>query len=111
MRGVNKTTHIGRLGGDPETRYTSTGKTLAEFSLAVTQFNGDTLWLKVTCWGKTAEFASEYLKKGDLVYVDGRLDESSWEDKEGNRRSRMFITANEVNVLSSKRDKKEDLGI
>jgi single-strand DNA-binding protein len=95
MSGVNKVIILGRLGGDPEIKYTPGGDAIANFSVATSDTWKDkntgekkekTEWHRIVAWGRTAEIADEYLKKGDLTYIEGKLQTRSWEDKEGNKR-------------------------
>ena len=91
---VNKAILIGRLGNDPELRYTPGGKAVVSFSLATNerwtgqdgQRNESTTWHNIVAWGKQAEIMKEYLAKGREVYVEGRIDNRSYEDKEGNKK-------------------------
>ncbi|AEK58747.1 single-strand binding protein [Acidithiobacillus caldus SM-1] len=91
MAGVNKTIHLGYLGKDPELRYTPSGKAVAHLSLATTETFKDrdgnkqerTEWHNIVLWGRTAEIAGEYLKKGSMAYIEGRLQTRKWTDKEG----------------------------
>ncbi|MGB0839605.1 MAG: single-stranded DNA-binding protein [Chitinophagales bacterium] len=102
MSSLNKVMLIGRLGGDPEAQYFDNG-TKASFTLATNRRyknrDGQTIeetdWHRVVIWGKLAGIAIEYLKKGSLVYVEGRLQTRSWEDQSGNKR---YVT--EVNALN-----------
>lgn len=88
---VNRVILIGRLGKDPEIKYTPSGTALATFSLATDENRKDadgnrqtvTEWHNLVLWGKQAEIAAEYLKKGRLIYVEGRLQTRSWEDAQG----------------------------
>ena len=92
--GVNKAILIGRLGKDPELKYTPSGKAVASFSLATNerwtgqdgQKNESTTWHNIVAWGKQAEIMKEYLAKGKQVYIEGRIDNRSYEDKEGNKK-------------------------
>jgi single-strand DNA-binding protein len=88
MPALNRVQLIGRLGKDPEGKYTPTGKKVAHFSLAVSQrwtSNGEskeyTEWVNVEAWGRLGEVCQEYLKKGSLVYLEGRLKTEKYEDK------------------------------
>jgi single-strand DNA-binding protein len=91
---VNKVILIGRLGKDPELKYTPGGKAVCNFSLATSerwtgqdgQKNESTTWHNIVSWGKQAEVMKEYLRKGREVYLEGRIDNRSYEDKEGNKR-------------------------
>ncbi len=92
MPALNRVQLIGRLGKDPESKYTPSGKRVAHFSLAVSQHwkaNGETKeyteWVNVETWGRLGEVCQEYLKKGSLVYVEGRLKTEKYEDKGENK--------------------------
>lgn len=92
MPALNRVQLIGRLGKDPESKYTPTGKRVTHFSIAVSQrwkANGETKeyteWVNVEAWGRLGEVSQEYLKKGSLVYVEGRLKTEKYEDKGENR--------------------------
>ncbi|MBN2119240.1 MAG: single-stranded DNA-binding protein [Anaerolineales bacterium] len=92
MPALNRVQLIGRLGKDPESKYTPTGKRVTHFSIAVSQrwkANGETReyteWVNVEAWGRLGEVSQEYLKKGSLVYVEGRLKTEKYEDKGENR--------------------------
>ncbi len=86
---VNKAILVGRLGRDPETRYTSGGQAVANFTLATDETYKDragerqkrTEWHRIVLWGKLAEITQQYLKKGMLVYIEGRIQTRQWEDK------------------------------
>jgi len=88
MPALNRVQLIGRLGKDPESKYTPTGKKVAHFSLAVSQrwkSSGETKeyteWVNIEAWGRLGEVCQEYLKKGSLVYLEGRLKTEKYEDK------------------------------
>ncbi len=106
---INKVILVGHLGRDPEVRYTPAGDAVADVSLATTESikdkNGErsekTEWHNLVLWRAQAEFAKEYLKKGQLVYVEGRLQNRQWEDKEGQKRSRSEIQVNQIVTLGS----------
>ena len=91
---VNKAILIGNLGKDPELRYTPSGKAVATFSIATTerwtgqdgQKNESTTWHNIVAWGKQAEVIKEYLSKGRQIYVEGRIVNRSYDDKDGNKR-------------------------
>ena len=91
---INKAILIGRLGKDPEMKYTPSGTAVASFSLATNysvkdedgNFTDKTDWHNIVVFGRRAEFAGEYLGKGRLVYVEGRIQTRSWEDQNGNKR-------------------------
>src|SRR5438105_1963433 len=108
-RTLNRVQLIGRLGGDPQMRYTSTGTAVATFSLATNrQWQGkdgnlqeETDWHSIVTWEKLAQMCSEYLTKGRLVYVEGRLQTRSWE-AEGQTRYKTEIVASDVLFLDPK---------
>lgn len=110
--GVNKAILIGNLGQDPEVRHTPSGSAATSFSIATTrsykdksgQKQDETQWHKVITWGKLAEFCGEYLSKGRSVYIEGRIEYRTWEDKEGNKRNTTEIVADTVNFVGSKND-------
>ena len=91
---VNKVILIGRLGKDPDLRYTPGGKAVASFTLATNerwsgqdgQKKESTTWHNIVAWGRTAEVLKEYLRKGSEIYIEGRIDNRSWDDKEGKKR-------------------------
>jgi single-strand DNA-binding protein len=106
---------IGRVGRDPETRYTGSGVAVANFSLATTEKykdkNGEkqekTVWWKLTAWGKLAEIVQSYVVKGQLIMVAGTGDNREWTDKEGQKRTSFEVRVNEMKMLS-KSDKKAE---
>jgi single-strand DNA-binding protein len=112
MASLNKVILIGNLGKDPETRYTSTGSPVTNFSIATTEKwtskDGNkeekTEWHRVVTFGKQAEICSEYLSKGRQVYVEGRLQTRSWDDKDGNKRYTTEIVAHQVLMLGKRDD-------
>lgn len=107
---VNKVILVGRLGRDPETRYTSGGHAVANFSVATDESykdrNGErqkrTEWHKIVVWGKQAEIAQQYLKKGSLVFIEGRIQSREWQDKEGQKRTAFEIVANNFRMLGGR---------
>ena len=109
---VNKAILIGNLGADPELRYTPSGRAVATFRLATTERwvgqNGEsnerTIWHNIVVWGKQAETAKEYLKKGRQVYVEGRIVNRSYDDKEGNKRYVSEIVAQNIRFLGTRAD-------
>ena len=108
-RGLNKVMLIGRLGSDPEIRYTQDGTPVANFSLATDspikrgdQWETETEWHRIVAWRRLAEICSEYLGKGRLIYVEGRLRTRSWEDRDGNKRWTTEIIARDIQMLESK---------
>jgi len=108
---VNKVILVGRLGRDPETRYTSGGQAVTNFTLATDETfksragerQKRTEWHRIVLWGKLAEIAQQYLKKGMLVYVEGRLQTRQWEDKrDGQKRQTTEIVGNVMRMLTSR---------
>ena len=107
---VNKVILVGRLGRDPETRYTGGGQAVANFSMATDESykdkNGErqkrTEWHKIVVWSKLAEIAQQYLKKGSLLYLEGRLQTREWQDKEGQKRTSFEIVANNFRMLGGR---------
>ena len=104
---INCCTFIGRLGRDPEIRYTAAGKAVASFSLACSEGKGDnerTEWINVVAWEKLADICAQYLAKGSLVYISGRMQTRKWQDKDGGARYTTEIIAQTLRMLSSKND-------
>ncbi len=102
---LNSVHLIGRLGKDPELRYTPAGNPVAHFSLAVDDSykkDAPPLWINIVVWNKPAEACHEFLKKGSLVFVGGRLSIRAWEDKDGARHTATEVIANTVQFLDSK---------
>jgi len=109
---VNKVILVGRLGKDPEVKYTPSGAPVAKFSLATDESFKDrtgekqqhTEWHNIVAWNKLAEICGEYLTKGKLVYIEGRIRSHQWEDQSGNKRTAYEIIANSMQMLGSKTD-------
>ncbi len=106
---MNSAVIVGRAGQDSETKYFESGKVRTTFSLAVSRWDSKTKsevtdWFNVDVWDKQAEFAGEYVKKGRLVAVDGRIAINKWNDASGEERQRYLIIANNVRLLGSKKD-------
>jgi single-strand DNA-binding protein len=109
---VNKVILVGRLGRDPETRYTGGGQAVANFSVATDETyrdkNGErqkrTEWHKIVVWGKQAEIAQQYLKKGSLIFIEGRIQSREWQDKEGQKRTSFEIVASSFRMLGGRGD-------
>lgn len=106
---MNSAVIVGRAGQDPEIKYFESGKVKTSFSLAVGRWDPKTKaevtdWFSVDVWDKQAEFAGEYVKKGRLVAIDGRISVNKWQDASGDERQRFIINANNVRLLGSKRD-------
>lgn len=102
-KSVNQVILLGRLTRDVELRTTTTGKNVAELSLAVDRGNDEADFFDVVAWDKTAELLSQYTQKGSKVLVQGRLRQEGWDDKEtGKKRSKVVVTAFDVTFLDSK---------
>lgn len=99
---------MGRLARDPEMRQTTTGKSVASFTIACDRgrrdANGQSVcdWMNIVAWDKTAEFVCKYFQKGSMIAVDGRLQSRSYQDKNGQNRIAVEIVANNVNFCGSK---------
>ena len=110
MASLNKVLLIGNLGADPEIRYMPSGDAIANLRIATTDTwkdkGGDkqerTEWHRVALFGKLAEIAGEYLKKGSAVYIEGRIQTRKWQDKEGQERYTTEIVANEMKMLGGR---------
>ena len=110
MASVNKVILIGNLGKDPETRYLPSGDAVTNFSIATTEKwknkSGEqqehTEWHRISMFGKVAEIAGEYLKKGSPVYVEGRIRTRKWQDKEGQDKYSTEIVADRMQLLGSR---------
>ncbi|MGA9567193.1 MAG: single-stranded DNA-binding protein [Candidatus Korobacteraceae bacterium] len=112
-RGVNKVILLGNLGKDPEVKYTQSGMAVANFSLATSSSVKDkdgnwqdkTEWHNIKAFGRTAEIAGEYLKKGRTVYLEGRIHYDSWDDKEtGQKKYMTQILVNELTLVGGQRE-------
>jgi single-strand DNA-binding protein len=110
-RGINKVILIGHLGADPETKALPSGMAVANVSVATTESFKDkqsnewqerTEWHRVAMFGRLAEVAGEYLRKGSQVYIEGRLRTRKWQDKQGNDRYSTEIVANDMQMLGSR---------
>ena len=104
---VNKVILVGRLGRDPETRYTSGGQAVCNFTMATDEVYKDragerqkrTEWHRIVVWAKLAEICQQYLKKGSLVYIEGRIQSRQWDDRDGNKRTTVEVVANTMKML------------
>ncbi|MCG3202689.1 MAG: Single-stranded DNA-binding protein [Gammaproteobacteria bacterium] len=110
-RGINKVILIGNLGGDPEVKYTASGSAVTNVTIATSENWKDkttgenqerTEWHRVVFFGKLAEIAGEYLRKGSQVYVEGRLQTRKWQDKEGQDRYTTEIVVNDMQMLGGR---------
>ena len=111
MANLNKVMLMGNLTRDPEVRYTPKGTAVAELGLAINRVysaeNGEkreeTTFVDVTLWGRTAEIAGEYLKKGRPVFIEGRLQLDSWDDKQtGQKRSKLKVVGEAMQLIGSR---------
>jgi len=109
---VNKVILVGRLGRDPELKYTPSGAPVAKFSVATDESFKDktgekqehTEWHNIVAWNKLAEICGEYLTKGKLVFIEGSIRSRQWQDQAGNKRTSYEIIANQMQMLGSKAD-------
>ncbi len=113
MASINKVILVGRLGKDPEVKATPSGSTVAKFSLATDERYTDrdgnkqerTEWHNIVAWGKLGEICGQYLRKGKLIYIEGKIRTESWEDKETKvKRYRTDIIADNMQMLDRKGD-------
>lgn len=110
MSGVNKVILVGRLGKDPEVKYTSAGKALCNINMATSnkykdgsgEWKEKTEWHKVVVWGKLAEVCGEYLKKGSQIYMEGSLQTRSW-DKDGETKYATEVVGTTMQMLDSRK--------
>ncbi|HEX7401568.1 MAG TPA: single-stranded DNA-binding protein [candidate division Zixibacteria bacterium] len=117
MRGVNKAILIGNLGKDPEMRYLPSGQAVAKFSLATNAKRKDkngqaqdiTDWHNIVTFGRTAEVCNQYLKKGSPIYVEGRIQTRSYDDRDGNKRWITEIIAQTIQMLGRKGEPEEEV--
>lgn len=117
MASVNRVTLIGHLGKNPETRYLPSGEAVTNFSIATTESWKDkatgekkelTEWHRISTFGRRAEVAAEYLKKGDPVYIEGRIRTRKWQDKEGSDRYSTEIICDQMQFLKGKREASDE---
>lgn len=110
-RGINKVILVGNLGGDPETRYSSSGSAICNITIATSDSWRDkqsgeqqerTEWHRVVMFNKLGEIAGQYLRKGSQVYIEGRLQTRKWQDKSGQDRYTTEIVANEMQMLGGR---------
>ena len=115
MSSVNKVILIGRLGKDPETRYMTNGEAVTNFSIATSETwkdkSGDkqekTEWHNITAYRKLAEIIAQYVKKGSLIYIEGKLQTRKWQDKEGKDRYTTEIIADQMQMLGGKTEQQD----
>lgn len=106
MASVNKVILLGRTGKEPEMRYTGAGKAVANFSIATQEGYGEnksTVWHNIVAFEKTADVVGQYLHKGDMVFIEGRITYRTWDDKEGNKRYATDIVADRIQLLTGKK--------
>ncbi len=111
-------TLIGRLGKDPELKYTNNGTPVAKFTLATDEVFKDrageqqrhTEWHNIVAWSRLAEICGEYLTKGKLVYIEGSIRSRQWEDQSGNKRTAYEIIARDMKMLGSRAESERDAG-
>ncbi len=112
--GVNKVILVGNLGKDPELRYTASGTAVAKFSIATSETFTDrqgakqerTEWHRITAWGKLAEICGQYLSKGKMVYIEGKIRSDTWE-QDGVKRYSYEIVADQMRMLGGGRGERE----
>ena len=112
MPGVNKVILIGNLGKDPEVRYLEGGIAVANFPIATTETfrdkngnkNEQTEWHQIVLWRRLAEVAEKYLRKGQMVYLEGKIRSRTWDDKDGNKRYTTEIFGDVLTILSRRED-------
>ena len=115
-RGLNKVMLIGRLGQDPEMRYTPSGRPLTKFQIAANRSwttadgekKNETEWFNIVAWGKLAEICNQYLNKGQLVYVEGRLHTRRWQDEKGANHSSVEVITQEMIMLDGRSQDEDD---
>ncbi len=112
---LNKCMIIGNLGRDPEMRYTPSGQAVTQFTVAVNrrwqqnnEWQEETEWFRVVVWGPQAERTADRLRKGNKVYVEGRIQTRQWEDQQGQKRTTVELVANQVTSLE--RRERDDEG-
>lgn len=117
MRGFSRVVIAGNLGGDPDLRYSANGTPVANFSVAVNrkerrdgEDRDPTDWYRVTFFGKQAEIADQYLRRGAPVLVDGRLQIDEWQDRDGKPRTTVKIVGDNFQMLGSKDDAQNETG-
>ncbi len=110
-RDLNKVMIIGRLGRDPEMRYTPSGKPVTTFSVATSRSwntadgerHQETEWFNIVAWANLAEICKQHLSKGQQVYIEGRLQTRSWENNDGKTHTTVEIVANEMIILGDRK--------
>ena len=117
MQGVNKVILLGRLGADPESRMTPGGQQVCTLRLATSEsFQKDgqreerTEWHRVILWGRLAELASKYLRKGRSCYIEGKIQTRQWDDAQGQKRYTTEVVANQLQFVDSGQGKQNEMG-
>ena len=108
---INKTIIVGRLGNNPESRYTSSGRSVSSFSVATDEYwtgndnqkKEHTEWHNIVAWDKLSDFANKFLYKGQLVYIEGKLRTKSWDDSSGNKKYKTEIYSQQLIPLEWKK--------
>lgn len=119
MAALNKAMFIGNLGRDPEVRTTPSGSKVATFSIAVTEKIKDkdgnpkeiTEWVNIVLWRRQAEIAEQYLRKGSQIYIEGKLQTTSWDDQNGQKRYKTEVLGSNFQMLGSKGGNSNDNGV
>jgi single-strand DNA-binding protein len=112
MASFNKIIIVGYLGRDPEIRYTPQGTAVCNFTVATTEKRKDragepqdvTTWFRISAWGRQGEVANQYLSKGKQVYLEGRLRQEEYTDRDGNKRTSLEVAATDIHFLTPKGD-------
>ena len=109
---INEAILVGRVGKDPEVKYTNSGTAVANYSVATNErwkkdgeTHEHTEWHRIVSFGKLAEICGEYLTKGQLIYIEGKIQTRDWEDRDGNKRYTTEIVASEMKMLGGKGEK------
>lgn len=115
--GLNRVSLIGNLGKDPEVRYSQSGTAVSNIRIGVTErrkegdeYKDQTEWVSIVCFGKTAENVGKYLQKGRQIFVEGRLQTRSWEDKSGQTKYTTEVIASQILFLSGGREQSSNNG-
>lgn len=109
MSSINTVSLVGRAGRDPEIRYFESGTAVASFALAVDGWNRDageknTHWIDLKIWGKVAQVAADYVRKGSMLAISGRIEQERWTTKQGDNRSKLVVVVNQLQLLSQRSD-------
>ena len=116
---LNRVMLVGHLGKDPDIKYTPKGTAFANFSMATNEsrkndkgdWNDHTEWHRVVLWGKTAEFAEQYIKKGSMLLVEGRLQTRNWEDKDKAKHYVTEVVGERITMLGSGARKEDEASV